>query len=169
MHHDSCHHRGMDIVMVAVGSCLREGKAKGASRSQRPRIERAFDSGDRMGDCIIVRPDHLRTRLHREGRWTESKVRDRDAVASAGRGRGRSIGRSGGRGTGGSSRRSGGRSTGGSSCGRAHEMRNEVVEELVRDDMGGNCNILSSACLRLSRPRGRWSKTHSRTVSQRAS
>lgn len=75
----------MDIAMVAVGSCLREGKAKGASRSQRPRIERAFDSGDRMGDCIIVRPDHLRTRLHREGRWTESKVRDRDAVASAGR------------------------------------------------------------------------------------
>ncbi len=123
LHHDSCHHRGMDIAMVAIGSCLREGKAEGASRSQRPRIERAFVSSHCMGDRIIVRPTYLRTHLHRERRWTEGKVRDRDAVASAGRGSSRRIGGNSRGSGGGSSRRRGGRSsgrsTGGSSGGRA--------------------------------------------------
>ena len=130
----------MDIAVVAIGSCLREGKAEGASGSQRPRIERAFVSSDRMGDRIIVRPAYLRTHLHRERRWTEGKVLDRDAVASAGGGRGRSRRRRGGRRrrrrggrrAGGSRRRRGGRSsgrrTGGSRGGRAATGSQEYHE-----------------------------------------
>src|SRR6266567_5294548 len=105
---------------LIFGSPLSEGKAEGASRSQRPRIDRAFVSSDRMGDRIIVRPAYLRTDLHRERRWTEGKVRDRHAVASAGRGRSRRIG--------GSSRRRGGRSAGGSSGGRAATGSQEYHE-----------------------------------------
>ena len=69
-----------------------------------------------MGDRIIVRPAYLRTHLHREGHWTEGKVLDRDAVASAGGGRGRSR------------RRRGGRSTGGSRGGRAATGSQEYHE-----------------------------------------
>src|SRR6266702_8159319 len=124
LHHDGCHHRRMDIAVVTISSCLREGKAEGASRSQRPSIERAFVSSDRMGDRIIVRPAYLRTHLHREGGWTEGKVRDRHAVASASRGRSRRIGGS-SRGSGGRGR---GRRTGGSRCGRAATGSQEYHE-----------------------------------------
>src|SRR6266700_1349382 len=132
LHHDGCHHRRMDIAVVTISSCLSEGKAEGASRRQRPIIDRAFVSSDRMGDRIIVRPAYLRTDLHRERRWNEGNVRDRHAVASAGRGRSRRIGGSsrgsGGRSAGGSSRRRGGRSTGGSSGGRAATGSQEYHE-----------------------------------------
>jgi hypothetical protein len=94
LHHDGCHHRVMDIAVVAIGSRLGEGKAKAVSGSEKPRIESALVISDSMGDCILVCPGHLRARFHREGQWTEGKVHDRDAVSSAGRSRGRSACRS---------------------------------------------------------------------------
>jgi hypothetical protein len=85
LHHDGCHHRVMDIAVVAIGSRLGEGKAKAVSGREKSRIESALVSSDGMGDRILVCPGQLRARLYREGQWTEGKVHDRDAVSSASR------------------------------------------------------------------------------------
>ena len=85
MHHDGCHHRVMDIAVVAIGSRLGEGKAKAVSGREKSRIESALVSSDGMGDRILVCPGQLRARLYRKGQWTEGKVHDRDAVSSASR------------------------------------------------------------------------------------
>jgi len=83
LHHNGCHHRGMDIAVVAIGSCPHEGKAKGAPRREIPRIERTAVRGNGVGGRIIIPPGHPRTRLHRNSRRTEGKVRDRDTAPSA--------------------------------------------------------------------------------------
>ncbi len=85
MHHGGCHHRVMDIAVVAIGSRLGECEAKAVSGREKSRIESALVSSDGMGDRILVCPGHLRARLHREGQWTEGKVHDSDAVSSTGR------------------------------------------------------------------------------------
>jgi hypothetical protein len=65
LHNDSCHHRVMDIAVVAIGSRLGKRKTKVVSGREKPRIESALVSGDGMIDGIIVRPGHFRARLHR--------------------------------------------------------------------------------------------------------
>ena len=92
LHNDGCHHRVMDIAVVAISSRLGERKAKAVAGREKPRIESTLVSGDGMGDRILVRPGHLRARFQREGRWTEGKVHNSDTVSSAGRPRRRRIG-----------------------------------------------------------------------------
>ena len=135
MHHDGCHHIGMDHAVVGIGARLGKGEAKAAAGEDR-RIEGPLVRRDGMGHAIMVRPGHLGTHFDGEAIGGEREVLNRDAVpAAAGGGRRWSSGRSGGRRR---ARPCGGRRTA-TGCQEHKEAHSQQAQPGV---CGGRCRCL---------------------------
>ena len=153
VHHDGCHHRGMDHAVVGIGARLGKGEANAAAGEDR-RIEGPLVRRDGMGHAIMVRPGHLGTHFDGEAIGGEREVPNRDAVpAAAGggrrwsrrwvcrRGSGRSDGRRWGSGRSGGRRRArpcGGRRTA-TGC---QEHKQAHSQQAQPGFCGGRCRCL---------------------------